>query len=261
MEPIRVVVRGASGRMGQEVISAVSGTPGLELVGAVDLEPPPNTLKLSDGSSIPFSADLEYLLAEQKPDVLVDFTVAGAVMPAVRAALRHGVRPVIGTSGLKPEEISEIDQLAREYGLAAALVPNFALGAVLMMHMAKVAARYLDCAEIIEQHHPAKLDAPSGTAIATAEGMLKARGKPFSKPLTRESQSRGQDYGGIAVHSLRLPGIVARQEVIFGGPGETLSIKHDSVDRKCFMPGVILAIREIGKHEGLVFGLDGLLGL
>ena len=261
MAAIRVVVRGASGKMGQEVIAAVGAAPGLELVGAVDLEPPSDRLKLPDGSSIPFSADLESILSQQKPDVLVDFTVASAVMPAVRAAFRHGARPVIGTSGLKQEEINEIDELAREYGLGAAVVPNFALGAVLMMHMARIAARHMDSAEIIEQHHPAKLDAPSGTAVATAEGMLKARGKPFNKPITRESESRGKDYEGIAVHSLRLPGIIARQEVIFGGPGETLSIKHDSVDRKCFMPGVILAIREIRKHEGLVYGLEGLLGL
>ena len=259
MEPIRVAVRGASGKMGREVMAAVTGASGLELVGAVDLEPPLATIKLPDGLS--FSTDLDSLISEQKPDILVDFTVAGAVMPAVRAALRNGVRPVIGTSGLKQEEIDEIDQLACEYGLGAALVPNFALGAVLMIHMTKVASRYLDTAEIIETHHPAKLDAPSGTAIATAEGMLKARGKAFDKPFTRDSQSRGQDYDGIAVHSLRLPGIIARQEVIFGGQGETLSIKHNSIDRKCFMPGVILAIREISKHEGLVYGLEGLLGL
>jgi len=259
MQPIRVVVRGASGKMGQEVMAAVSGAADLELVGAIDLEPPPDSLKVPEG--IPFSTDLDCFISGQKPDVMVDFTVAAAAMTAIRTAIKNGIRPVIGTSGLKQQEIDELDQLAREYGIGAALIPNFAMGAVLMIHMAKLAARYMGSAEIIEAHHPAKPDAPSGTAIATAEVMLKERGSKFDKPLTKDSDSRGQDYGGIAIHSLRLPGIVARQEVVFGGPGETLSIKHDSIDRKCFMPGILLAIREIGKHEGLIYGLEGLLGL
>jgi 4-hydroxy-tetrahydrodipicolinate reductase len=245
--------------MGQEVMAAVSGAADMELIGAVDLEPPPDSLKLPDG--VPFSTDLDCFTSGKKPNVMVDFTVAAAAMPAIRTAIKNGIRPVIGTSGLKQQEIDELDRLARKHCISAALIPNFAMGAVLMMHMARLAARYMDTAEIIEAHHPAKLDAPSGTAIATAEGMFKERGKEFDKPLTKDSDSRGQDYGGIAVHSLRLPGIVARQEVVFGGPGETLSIKHDSIDRKCFMPGVLLAIREIGKHEGLIYGLEGLLGL
>lgn len=263
MEAIKVVVHGASGKMGREVFSAVCSEPGLKLVGAVDLDVPSSTLDLPDGSgSVPLSDDLELILSERRPDVLVDFSIARATMPTVRLAVQHGVHLVIGTSGLKAEEISEIDKLARDHKVGAAVVPNFALGAVLMMHMAKIAARYLDSAEIIEQHHPAKADSPSGTAIATAEAMLKARGKPFLRPTEeRASGSRGQEFDGIAVHSVRLPGVIARQAVLFGGPGETLSIEHNTVNRQCFMPGVILAIKGIVKHKGLVYGLDSLLGL
>ena len=262
METIRVVVHGASGKMGREVISAVCIEPRLELVGAVDLNPPSVALDLPDGSSItPFSTDLEPILSQYQPNVLVDFSTAQATMAVVRCSVKHGVHLVIGTSGLKPEEINEIDRLATEYKVGATVVPNFAIGAILMIHMAKIAAKYLGTAEIIEQHHPAKMDSPSGTALATAKGMLEARGKPFIKPVSEDSSSRGLDLDGIAVHSLRLQGIIAKQEVIFGAPGETLSIKHNTTDRQCFMPGVIMAIKEIGKHKGLVYGLDGLIGL
>jgi 4-hydroxy-tetrahydrodipicolinate reductase len=262
MEPIRVVVHGASGKMGREVISAVCIEPSLELVGAVDLNPPSVALDLPDGSNIvPFSTDLEPILSQYQPNVLVDFSTAQATMSAVRCSVKHGIHLVIGTSGLKPEEINEIDRLAAEHKVGATVVPNFAIGAILMIHMAKIAAKYLGTAEIIEQHHPAKMDSPSGTALTTAKGMLEARGKPFIKPVSEHSLSRGLDLDGIAVHSLRLQGIIAKQEVIFGAPGETLSIKHNTTDRQCFMPGVIMAIKEIGKHKGLVYGLDGVIGL
>jgi len=143
------------------------------------------------------------------------------------------------------------------------VAPNFALGAVLMIHLAKIAAKYLDYAEIIELHHHQKADAPSGTALATARAMAAARGKPFLQPIgqSKTSDSRGEQVEGVTIHSVRLPGLLAHQEILLGGPGQTLSIRHDTISRECFMPGVMLAVREVVKRKGLIYGLDTLLGL
>lgn len=265
MKPIKVVVHGAQGKMGREVVRAVWREPGMALVGAVELNPGSDHLSLPDGSSggIPLSSDLESILERCRPDVLIDFSVAMAAMPAARTTACRGVNLVIGTTGLSAENINEIDRLATANKIGAVVAPNFALGAVLMIHLAKISARYLDYAEIIEMHHHLKADAPSGTAIATAEAMAAARGKPFSQPTQPQKPpgSRGQQVEGITIHSVRLPGIVARQEVLLGGPGQTLSLKHDAISRECYMPGVILATREVVKLKGLVYGLDSLLGL
>ena len=260
---IKVVVHGAAGKMGREVVKALVLEPGIKPVGAVDFKVFSDRLALPDGSAaIPFSANLEPILITCRPDVLVDFSIAEAVMTAARTTLKSGIHLVTGTTGLNPEEIKEIDELARTHQVGAAVVSNFALGAVLMIHLARIASKYFDYAEIIEQHHHKKVDSPSGTAIATARAMLKARGKPFSKPKEEmASDSRGKQSGGIAIHSVRLPGLLAHQEVLLGGAGQTLSIRHDTTNRECFMPGVILAIKEIVKHKGLVYGLDSLLGL
>ena len=262
MEPIKVVVHGAQGRMGKEVVSALCREPGTKVVGAVEIKASEDSLELPDGSTVPFSSDLEHILATCQPEVLVDFTVAKATMSAAPIALKRGVNLVIGTTGLTAENIGQIDQLAKANQVGAVVAPNFALGAVLMVHLAQIAARYFDYAEIIEQHHHLKVDAPSGTALATARAMAKARGKPFSQPQGQKPQeSRGQQVEGIAVHSVRLPGIVARQEVLLGGPGQTLSLKHDAISRECYMPGVILAVKEVVKRKGLIYGLEALLGL
>ncbi len=264
MPPIRVVVQGALGKMGQEVVSALCREPELEVVGASELQVTEEHLPLPDGSgTVPFSSNLDYILTSCQPDVLVDFTVAQAIMPAVRIATKQGVNLVIGTTGLTSSELSEIDQLSQAHQVGAVVSPNFALGAVLMIHLAKIAAKYLDYAEIIELHHHQKIDAPSGTALSTAKAMAKARGKPFCQPSEQEnvSASRGEQVDGVTIHSVRLPGLLAHQEVILGGPGQTLSIRHDTISRECFMPGVILAIKGVGKHKGLVYGLDTLLGL
>ena len=263
MELIKVAVHGASGRMGQEVIKAVCQESATQLVGAIDLQTDKDSLTLPDDSGIvPFSADLEHILATCQPEVLVDFTIAKSTMPAVRAATRQGVNLVIGTTGLTADELSEIKQLASDHGVGAVVAPNFALGAVLMIHLAEIAARYLDCAEIIELHHDKKVDAPSGTALATARAMAAARGKPFLQPAApgEKQPSRGQEAEGITLHSVRLPGLLAHQEVLFGGPGQTLNIRHDTISRECFMPGVILAIKEVVNRPGLTYGLDKLLG-
>jgi 4-hydroxy-tetrahydrodipicolinate reductase len=263
MGAIKVVVYGALGRVGQEVVKAVCADPGTQLVGAVDLKASGDSLALPDGSKVPFSADLGSMLSACRPEVVVDFTIAGATLPAVRLAAKHGVSMVIGTTGLAAEDIAEIEKLAAASKIGIVVAPNFALGAVLMMHLAEIAAKYMDYAEIIELHHERKADAPSGTSLSTAKAMAAARGKPFLQPSVPggPQPSRGQSVAGISLHSVRLPGLMAHQEVILGAAGQTLSIRHDTINRECYMPGVLLAIREVAKRPGLIYGLDKLLGL
>jgi len=263
VEPIRVVVQGVSGRMGQVMVNALCREPETQVVGAVELKVSEDYLPLPNSSgSVPFSSNLDHILTGCQPDVLVDFTTAQATMPAVRIATNHGVNLVIGTTGLTADDLSEIDRLSKAHQVGAVVAPNFALGAVLMMHLAKVAARYFDYAEIIELHHHQKVDSPSGTALSTAKAMAAARGKPFYRPeQSKPSDSLGEHVEGIAIHSVRLPGLMAHQEVLLGTSGQTLSIRHDTISRECYMPGVILAIKEVVKRKGLVYGLDTLLGL
>ncbi len=264
MKPIRVVVQGALGKMGREVINALCRESEMQVVGAVELKVTEDYLPLPDGSgTVPFSSNLDYIITSCQPDVLVDFTTARATMLAVRIATKQGVNVVIGTTGLTTEEVSEIERLATTHKVGIMIAPNFALGAVLMIHLAKIAAKYLDDAEIIELHHNQKIDAPSGTALSTAKAMAAARDKPFSRPAKQNKgqPSRGQEVEGITLHSVRLPGLLAHQEVLLGGPGQTLSIRHDTISRECFIPGVILAIKKVVKHKGLIYGLDTLLGL
>lgn len=260
---VKTVVNGAMGKMGNVLANALLRESDIELVGGVDVRAKEGLLPLTDSTAkIPVSPNLDGLLARVRPDVLADFTVASAVLSTVRTAVKYKVNLVIGTTGLKDSDVKEIGELAKANGVGAMVAPNFALGAVLMMHMAKIASKYLDSAEIIELHHDQKLDAPSGTALATARMMAEAKGKPFLRPAEKESwPSRGQLVNGINVHSVRLQGYVAHQEVIFGGLGQTLTIRHDTTGRESFLPGIILAIKEIGGHKGLVYGLDALLGL
>jgi len=251
--------------MGREVIDALCGDPELEPVGAVDKRASEKYLPLPDrSSSIPLSSNLEALLEQAYPEVLVDFSVAEATLPAVRTAVSHKVNLVIGTTGLSAENLVEIDQLAKANEVGAIVAPNFALGAVMMIHLAKIAAKFFDHVEVIEMHHEQKLDAPSGTALSTARAMLEARGKPFPYPQVQKESlggTRGGELEGIALHSVRLPGLMAHQEVIFGTAGQTLTIRHDTINRECYMPGVILAIKKVGELKGLTYGLDILLGL
>ena len=263
MKPIKVVVQGASGRMGREVINAICREPEMQVVGTVELRVTEDHLPLPDSSGVvPFSSDLDYILTKCQPDVLVDFTTARATMPALRIAAKQGVNLVIGTTGLSTDEIKETERLAIACQVGVVVAPNFALGAVVMMHLAKIAGKYFDYAEIIELHHSLKADSPSGTALATAKAMAKAKGKPFNLPEQRKpSKSRGEQVEGVSIHSVRLPGLMAHQEIVLGGPGQTLSIRHDTINRECYMPGVLLAIKKVVKHKGLIYGLDKLLGL
>ena len=263
MKPIKVVVHGALGRVGREVVNAVCQESEMQVVGAVDLKASEAYLPLSDGlGKVPISNDLS-ILSKCQADVLVDFTIAQATIPAARIAAKQGINLVIGTTGLTTDNIDEMERLSKDNKIGVVLAPNFALGAVLMMHLSRIAAKYLDYAEVIELHHHLKADSPSGTALSTAKAMAEARGKPFSRPPepVGKSSSRGEEVEGVAIHSIRLPGLMAHQEVILGAAGQTLSIRHDTISRECYMPGVILAIKEVVKRQGLIYGLDTLLNL
>jgi len=263
---LRVVVTGAYGRMGREVIKAVWNTEDLELVGAVDSrgeEVDVGSLIEAGETGIIIEKDLEVLLNRIRPDVAVDFTVPQAVYQNTMTCLNHGVRPVVGTTGMDSGQIQEIINLSQKLGIGGLIAPNFAIGAVLMIKFAAEAARHLPHVEIVELHHDQKLDAPSGTAIKTAEAIIEQRGD-FQQGLPAESENiagvrGGKLSGGIRIHSVRLPGLVAHQEVIFGGLGQTLTIRHDSITRESFMPGVLLAIRKVVQLERVVYGLDKLL--
>ena len=263
MGMVKVIVHGALGKVGREVVKTLTEQPDMELVGAVDLKASQDRLPLPDGSGdVPLATSLATILKSAKPDVMVDFTIASATMPAVRLAAPNGISLVIGTTGLSVDEVAEVERLALEHDVGALVAPNFALGAVVMIHLAKIASKYLDWAEIIELHHQHKADAPSGTALSTARLMAQAKGKPFDQPeSSKEAPSRGKNLDGIAIHSVRLPGLLAHQEIILGAPGQTLTIRHDTVSRECYLPGVLLAIREVTKKKGLIYGLDKLLGL
>ena len=265
LEPIRVVINGALGRMGQEITKAVVCEPGLRAVGAVEKEVTQQYLPLTEAPElILFSSDLESLLKSCDADVVVDFTNAEVSMAAARVAIKQKVSMVIGTTGLSEENLAEIEKLCQVHKVGAIVAPNFSLGAALMIHLSRLAAKFFDHAEIIEMHHDKKADAPSGTAIATARAMSQARGKPFIYPQVTHkvlSNTRGGEMDGIAIHSLRLPGFMAGQEVVYSGAGETLSLRYNTISRECYVPGVILAIREVTKRKGLTYGLDALLEL
>ncbi|MCA0296038.1 MAG: 4-hydroxy-tetrahydrodipicolinate reductase [Actinobacteria bacterium] len=244
---MRVAVFGARGRMGAEVCRAVEAADDLELVAAVDAG--------DDRTAV------------ESADVVVDFTVPDAVMDNIAWCVEHGVNVVVGTTGFTPERLDRVRELtAARPGVGVLVAANFSIGAVLMMHFAEQAARYFESAEIIELHHPDKVDAPSGTAQATATRIAAARADAGLGPVPDATSSglpgaRGADVGGIHVHGVRLRGLVAHQEVLFGAAGETLTIRHDSLDRAGFMPGVLTAVRAVGGLPGLTVGIDGLLGL
>jgi 4-hydroxy-tetrahydrodipicolinate reductase len=266
MSQIKVVVNGALGRMGQQVISAVAAEPALVLVGGADIKAADRDYLSAPmlTKKVPLHNNLISSIEMFHPDVVVDFTVAEAAMNAARLALKNGSNIVMGTTGLSEKDLKEINTLALEYKKGAIVAANFAIGAVILMYLAKIAAKHFDNAEIIELHHDKKVDAPSGTALATARLMSQARGKPFIYPKTEKETlkgTRGGQTDGLAIHSVRLPGLVASQEVIFGALGQTLRIRHDTISRECFMPGVILAIKEVVKRHGLVVGIDALLNL
>jgi 4-hydroxy-tetrahydrodipicolinate reductase len=261
---IKVAISGA-GRMGREVLLALAREPEMEPVAVLSRSAREEYLSLPDSSGlIPFGAEPRTLFQRSQPDVVVDFTHAEWTPRVAQAALEAGARLVIGTSGLPGGFLEQLREECQRRGLGAIVAPNFAIGAVLMVHLARLAALYFETAEIIELHHDQKADAPSGTALATAQAMTEARGSPFRRPETQRENlpgTRGGELGGVTIHSVRLPGLVAHQEVILGGPGQTLTIRHDSTSRESFIPGILLAIRAVREVQGLVVGLERVLGL
>jgi len=225
---IRVLVNGAKGKMGSETVRAVQNDVALELVGESDQED-----------------DLQAVIKQWTPDVVVDFTRPDTVKQNAMTIIEGGACPLIGTTGLSPEDLNDIDAAAKAKNLGAMVCPNFAIGAVLMMKFSQEAAKHMRSVEIVEYHHDQKLDAPSGTAIKTAEMIVEANPSLNAKD--------------VPIHSVRLPGFVAHQEVIFGGLGQRLTLRHDTINRESFMPGVVLAIKKIQSLSGLVYGLEKIL--
>lgn len=259
----KVLVSG-SGRMGREVLAAVAQQSDMQPVGCVDLLTAETHISVPGAGLIPFGQNAAQMISRTSPDVIVDFTSAEWTPKLARDALEAKVRLVVGTTGLDQAFVRDLEADANKRGVGVVVAPNFALGAILMQHMARLASRFYDHAEIIELHHDGKIDAPSGTSIATARAMEQGRGESFHAPAPKKQTiagTRGGEQGGIPIHSVRLPGFVAHQEVIFGSAGETLTIRHDSTHRESFMPGVMLAIRGVMERNGFVFGLDRLLGL
>jgi 4-hydroxy-tetrahydrodipicolinate reductase len=261
---IKTIVTGVAGRMGRQVAAALTQESDIQLAGGVDLET--QNIILSTGETeypLKVTTDLPALIAKTHPNVMVDFTHPASAMDNVRVALQNGVRCVVGTTGLAASDFDEIKSLCRKKRTGAVVAPNFAIGAVLLMKFAEIASRYFANAEIIEMHHDRKVDAPSGTALKTAEFMRHSH--PMAQEeiaVSLESQpARGEDVGVTRIHSVRLPGLLAHHEVIFGRPGETLTIRHDSLSRESFMPGIVLAVREVMKLDQAVFGLDALLNI
>ena len=260
---INVIVHGALGKMGQEVLRAVSAADDMRPVAGVDAMARAATMPLPDSSGeIPASADLAAAL--DGSDVVVDFSVADAAMSALRTATARGVNVVIGTTGLSEADYAEARELADASGAGVIIAPNFAMGAVLMIHLAKVAARFFDYADLTEMHHEAKIDAPSGTALAIARAAAEGKSGAFTNVRAEKElipATRGGDFEGISVHSARMPGRMAHHELVLGALGQTLAIRHDSINRESFMPGVTMAIREAMNRKGLTVGLEKIMGL
>lgn len=269
---IPVVVNGAAGKMGREVIKAVSQAEDMTLVGAVDRNP--DVLGQDAGEvagcgaiEIPILNDLQSVLVlatqSEIQGVMVDFTHPNGVYDNVRSAIAYGVRPVVGTTGLSDEQLKDLAEFAEKASTGALIIPNFAIGMVLLQQAAIQASQYFDHVEILELHHNQKADAPSGTAIKTAQ-MLAELGKTYNPQIVEEKEHLPGARGNITpenihIHSVRLPGLIAHQEVIFGATGQIYTLRHDTSDRSCYMPGVLLSIRKVTQLTSLVYGLEKIL--
>lgn len=271
-QPIPVVVNGAAGKMGREVIKAVTQAEDMTLLGAVDHNREFNGQDVGElagcgAVEVPILNQLESVLAfaaqEKQLGVMVDFTHPDSVYDNVRSAIAYGIRPVVGTTGLSPAQIAELAEFADKASTGCLIIPNFSIGMVLLQQAALQASKYFDHVEIIELHHNQKADAPSGTAVKTAQ-MLAEMGKTFNPPSVTETEKLAGARGsladeGIRIHSVRLPGLIAHQEVIFGAQGQIYTLRHDTSDRSCYMPGVLLAIRKVLQLKTLVYGLEKIL--
>ena len=265
MNQIKVVVAGPRGRMGREAVKLAHSTENFELLAVVDHKNNGVLLSEFDGFSeihVPVYTDLDKCLGEVDADVLIDLTTPEVGMVHARTALAHGVRPVVGTTGFSKDDLQELETICRDKELGCIIAPNFAVGAVLMMKFSQMAAKYFTDVEIIEMHHDQKLDAPSGTAVKTAELISairteKKQGHPNEKETIEGA--RGAEYDGMHIHSVRLPGLIAHQEVLFGADGQTLTIRHDSYNRSSFMSGVKVAVETVMNLPYFVYGLENIL--
>lgn len=241
---IRVLINGAHGKMGQEAVKAINNDPDLVLAGEAYKD-----------------SDLAYMIKTTEADVVVDLTIASVAFENTKKIIASNACPIVGTSGLSLDEVKKLAKLCQAKGLGGLVAPNFSIGAVLMMRYAAEAAKYFPSVEIIEFHHNHKIDAPSGTAIRTAEMIAETRVSIPQDPTKHEvvSGARGGLYQDIRIHSLRLPGVIANQEVLFGEEGETLSIKHNTLHRGAFMPGICLACKKVQKLDTLLYGLEHVL--
>ena len=273
---IPVLVSGALGRMGSEVVNSVLNSSDCELVAAIDINKKNNGANISQllnlkSSEVFVSNDLEGSLCSISQEyrnetinpVLVDFTHPDSVFENTRSAIAYGIAPVVGTTGLSPSQIQDLSVFAMKADVGCAIIPNFSVGMVLLQQAASVAAKFYDNIELIEMHHNQKADSPSGTCIKTAE-MIEEYPKQYNEGLVKESESLkgvrgGVRDSGINIHSIRLPGLLAHQVVIMGSPGETYTIRHDTIDRKAYMPGVLQAIRKINNFNSLIYGLEKLI--
>ncbi|MFA9455509.1 4-hydroxy-tetrahydrodipicolinate reductase [Halalkalibacter sp. AB-rgal2] len=262
---VNIVIAGPRGNMGREAVKLVENTATFNLVAVVDSKH--EGKKLSDLDNfptvhVPIFINMETCFQEHDVDVLIDLTAPQFGKKHMEIAFQYGVSPVVGTTGFTEEDIVELRQLAETKGIGAIIAPNFAIGAILMMKFSQLAAKYMADVEIIERHHDRKLDAPSGTALKTAQLISEVRDekKQGHEDETEElAGARGGDIEGMRIHSVRLPGLVAHQEVIFGGEGQTLTIRHDSINRASFMPGVKLAVETVLKIDTLVYGLEQII--
>ncbi len=269
---IPVVVNGAAGKMGREVIKAIATAEDMQLVAAVDKNPAVLGQDVGEVAGcgeleIPIVNDLEASLVmatqDQIQGVMVDFTHPSGVYDNTRAAIAYGVRPVVGTTGLTATQIHDLAEFAEKASTGALVIPNFSIGIVLLQQASLQAAKYFDHVEIIELHHNQKADAPSGTAIKTAQ-MLTELGKTFNPAQVEEKEEMPGAKGAVTednirIHSVRLPGLIAHQEMIFGAPGQIYTLRHDTSDRSCYMPGVLLAVRKVTELKSLVYGLEKIL--
>lgn len=264
MENTKIVIAGPRGRMGSEAVKLVERTENFELAAVIDHKYNGKMLNGLGVSTfaVPVYSDITECLTSVKPDVLIDLTTPEVGMYHTKTALTLGVRPVVGTTGFTKENLAELESLCRERELGCIIAPNFALGAVLMMKFAQVAGKYFPDVEIIELHHDKKLDAPSGTSVKTAEMIAEVRGeKKQGHPNEKETLpgARGADFAGMRIHSVRLPGLIAHQQVMFGAEGQSLTIRHDSYDRVSFMSGVKLAVDTVMNLDTLVYGLENII--
>ena len=271
-QPIPVVVNGACGKMGRQVIQAIAQADDMKLIGAVDVNPQymgqdAGEMAGCGSLEVPILNDLQGTLLmavqDEQLGVMVDFTHPKTVYESVRAAIAYGVRPVVGTTGMTPEQLQDLAEFAEKASTGCVIVPNFSIGMVLLQQAAIQASQYFDHVEIIELHHDRKADAPSGTAIQTAQ-MLADLGKTYNPAKVEETEklagARGcQASENIRIHSVRLPGLIAHQEVIFGASGQVYTLRHDTSDRACYMPGVLLAVRQVTQLKTLVYGLEKIL--